>query len=133
MYENGDYKLRPAEKIDILYRLFKGEKISDLIHKLDDHDVIGMQHFIWETAAEFGVICYGKNFTRETITRKMTPTSKYQQQQSCTERAYNCKGTHCIHSNPDCARKKIQGQIDIMVDYYFFDNMKVKNIPINFA
>ena len=116
MYENTDYNLRPAEKIDILYRLFKGEKISDLIDKLDDHGVIGMQIFIWETAAEFGVICRGKNFTRKEITRKMTTTTKYQQQQGCTERTYNCKGTHCIHSNPDCARKKIKGQINVMAD-----------------
>ena len=116
MYKDTDCNLRPAEKVAILFRLFNGKKISDLIDKLNDCAVIGMQIFLWETAAEFGVICYGKNFSRKKITCKMTPTPKYQQQQGCTEQTYYCKGTHCIQSNPDCARKKIKEHINVMAE-----------------
>ncbi len=116
MYKDTDCNLRPAEKVAILFRLFNGKKNSDLIDKLNDCAVIGMQIFLWETAAEFGVICYGKNFSRKKITCKMTPTPKYQQQQECTEQTYYCKGTHCIQSNPDCARKKIKEHINVMAE-----------------
>ena len=116
MYEDNEYSLRPAEKVDILFKLFKGEKIGDLIDKLDNRGVIGMQNFLWETAAEFGVMCRGKNFSRKEITRKMTPTNKYQQKQGCTERIYYCKGTQCIQINPDCAWKKIKEQLNIIAE-----------------
>ena len=57
-----------------------------------------------------------KDFTRKVITRKMTPTPKYQQRQSCNERVYNCKGTQCIHSNSKCARQKIREHVDEMAE-----------------
>ena len=116
MYEDFENDLRPTEKVDILYKLFKGENISELIDKLDNSAVVGMQYFLWETAAEFGIICRGKNFSRKEITRKMTPTAKYQQQQGCSERTYFCKGTHCIHTNPDCARKKIKEHVNVLAE-----------------
>ena len=116
MFDKNEYFLNPSEKVDILCKLFNGEKVGDLIDGFDTRGVIGLQHFLWETAAEFGVICRGRNFSRREITRKMTPTIKYQQKQGCTERTYSCKGTHCIISNPDCARKKIKEQVKIIAE-----------------
>jgi len=116
MYNNNESSLKPAEKVDILCKILKGEKVDHFVDKFDTRGVIGLQHFLWETAAEFGVICRGRNFSRKEITRKMTPTNKYQQKQDCTERAYYCKGTQCIISNPECARKKIKEQINIITE-----------------
>ncbi len=113
MFRNQN-QLRPSEKLDVLYRLFHGQKMSELVDKLDTRRVIGLQKFLWETAAEFGIICHGKNFTRKEITRKMTPTAAYQKKRGCTERVYACKGTSCIETHPECARKKIKEHINIM-------------------
>ena len=116
MSENNEYTLKPTEKLDILYQLFNEQNLSDFVDKLGNNAVVGMQNFMWETAAEFGIICRGKNFTRNDITRKMTQSVKYQQQQGCTEPLFNCKGTECLDLNPACARKKIKEQINIMAD-----------------
>ena len=116
MYENSDYTLDPRQKIEILYRLFNKQNISDYVDRFDTNDVIGLQNFLWETTAEFGILCHGKNFTRKNITRKMTSTVKYQQQQGCSERIFNCKAAECIHSNSECARKKIKEQINVMAE-----------------
>ncbi|MBC8182670.1 hypothetical protein H8E88_16340 [candidate division KSB1 bacterium] len=116
MYDKNECSLRPAEKVNILWKLFKDEKVGDLVDSFDTRGVIGLQNFLWETAAEFGVICRGKNFSSNEITRKMTSTSKYQEKQGCTERAYYCKGTQCILSNPECARKKIKEQVNIIAE-----------------
>lgn len=116
MYGDSDFVLKPSEKMDILYRLSNGEKVGHLIDEMDNQSVIGLQKFIWEKTAEFGIICHRKNFTRKSITRKMTPTPKYQQRQNCNERVYNCKGTQCIHSNSKCARQKIREHVDVMAE-----------------
>jgi len=116
MHDKNECNLKPAEKVDILCKLLKGEKVGDLVDKYDNRGVIGMQNFLWETTAEFGIICRGKNFSRKEITRKMTPTSKYQEKQGCKERTYNCKGTQCILSNPECARKKIKEQVEVFAE-----------------
>ena len=116
MYEKTEETLKPTEKIDIFYKLINGEKISPVLDKFETRSVIGMQRFLWDIAAEFGVISRGKNFSRKEITRKMTSTSKFQQQQACNEKAFNCKGTQCIYTKPDCARQKIKEQVDVLAD-----------------
>jgi hypothetical protein len=106
--------LKLSDRLDILYHVFRGEKISPLIDKLDNLAVTGFQKFVWEKTVEFGIVCRGKNFDRKEVTRNMTPTPIFQRQQRCSKRVYNCKGTQCLHTNPDCARKKIKEHVDVM-------------------
>jgi len=108
--------LKLSDRVDIVYHLFRDEKISFLIDKLDNRAVSGFQKFLWEKTVEFGIVCRGKNFDRKEVTRKMTPTPVFQLQQRCTQSVYNCKGTHCLHINPKCARKKIKEHIDVMAE-----------------
>ena len=108
--------LKISDRVDILYHLFKNQKVSALIDNLDNRSVSGFQKFLWEKTVEFGIVCRGKNFDRKDVTRKMTPTPVFQLQQQCTQSVYNCKGTQCIYSNPKCARKKIKEHVDIMAD-----------------
>lgn len=106
--------LKLGDRVKILYHLFHNQKISELIDDLDNRDVVAFQKYVWEKTVEFGIITRGKNFDRKEVTRKMTPTPNYQRQQGCSERTYYCKGTHCIHSNPNCARKKIKEHVEVM-------------------
>jgi len=108
--------LELSDRMNILYYLLHGEKISPLIDDLDDHHVNGFQNFMWEKTVEFGIACRGKNFDRKEITRKMTPTPVFQLQQRCNLDPYTCKGTQCIFTNPKCARKKIKEHVEIMAE-----------------
>jgi len=108
--------LKVSDRLEIFFQVFHGNKVSLLIDKLDNHAVSDLQKFMWEKTVEFGIICHGKRFERKEITRKMTPTPNYQQQQGCNQRSYYCKGTYCIQLNPNCARKKIKEHIGIMID-----------------
>ncbi|MBN1154085.1 hypothetical protein JXB12_04110 [candidate division KSB1 bacterium] len=105
-----------SQKVHILFLLFHGLKISHLLDELDNSSVIDLQRFIWEKTVEIGIKTHGKNFNRDEITRKMTPSAEYQRLQNCTEPLYYCKGTACINSHPHCARKKIKEHLDIMAD-----------------
>lgn len=116
MFGESNFSLRPGEKLEALYRLFNGEKVEDLIDKLDNRGVIGLQNFLWDITTEFGIISRKKHFTRKELTRKMTPTPQYQKAQGCTERTYYCKATQCIHSNSKCARQKIKEHVRVMAE-----------------
>ncbi len=116
MLETRSSHLKLSKKLEILFYLFHGEKISPLIDNLENHVVIDFQKFMWEKAVEFGIKSRGKNFSRSEITRKMTPTALYQRQYNCPEPQYYCKGTLCIGNHPECARRKIKEHIDIMAE-----------------
>ncbi len=105
-----------SDRVELLYHLFRNEKIGFLIDKLDNHAVSGLQKFLWEKTVEIGIISRGKNFNRKEVTRKMTPTPVFQLRQHCTKNVYNCKGTQCIFTNPKCARKKIKEHVDVMAE-----------------
>ncbi len=106
--------LKLSDRLNIVYHLLCGEKVSPLIDDLDDRSVNGFQNFMWEKTVEFGIVSRGKNFDRKEITRKMTSTPVFQLQQRCTLDSYTCKGTQCIFTNPKCARKKIKEHVEVM-------------------
>ncbi|OQX83796.1 hypothetical protein B6D60_10040 [candidate division KSB1 bacterium 4484_87] len=116
MFTQTTETLRPGDKLDILYRLFQGDDLGQLIDALDNNSVVGLQKFVWETTAEFGIIARRKNFSRREITRKMTPTPQYQKSRGCNQHTYQCKATECIHFNPKCAREKIKEHVKVMAE-----------------
>lgn len=110
--------LKTSKKLEIVYFLLTGKQLSVLIDDLSTREVIELQRFVWDQIVEMGIKVRGNKFDRKEITSKMTPTPKYQRQQNCAERVYYCKATHCIHSNPDCAKKKIKEQLDVMGEVF---------------
>lgn len=108
--------LKTHKKVEILFHLFHGNKLNDLIDSLDNRAVVELQKFMWEKVVEFGIKTRGKNFNRKEVTRKMTPTPVYQKKHSCSKHPYYCKGTHCIKVNPKCAREKITEHVNVMAD-----------------
>ena len=114
MENSKDPELKISTKLQILQRLFKNEEIESIIDKLEIAEVVELQRFIWEKTVEFGIITNGKKFSRTDITRRMVPTSQYQEMKNCKEPSFVCKGTQCIHSNPICAIEKIKSHVTIM-------------------
>lgn len=108
--------LKTHKKVEILFHLFHGDKISSMVDALENRAVVELHKFLWEKTVEFGIKIRGKNFNRKEITRKMTPTAVYQKKHACSEHPYYCKGTHCININPKCAREKIKEHVDVMAE-----------------
>ena len=109
-----DSELKTSKKLEILYRLFLGKSLNTMVDDLSAQEVIELQKFMWERTVEMGIKIRGNRFDRKEITRKMKPTANYQRQQGCNEQIYYCKGTHCIHLHPACARKKIKEHVNVM-------------------
>ncbi|MBN1349373.1 hypothetical protein JXJ21_08185 [candidate division KSB1 bacterium] len=114
----AEYVLKTSKKLEIVYRLFMGKPLHELIDNLSTREVIEFQRFVWDRTVELGIKIRGTRFDRREITRKMIPTPNYQRQQNCNECIYYCKGTHCIHSNPSCARNKIKEHVKVMGEVF---------------
>ncbi len=109
-----DTGLRLVTRVEVISRLFSGEPFDDLVDMLSVDEVVHLQKFVWNKTVEIGLRLKGAAFSRKDITSRMISTPSYQRQQKCSERTYYCKATLCIHSNPDCARNKIKGQLSAM-------------------
>jgi len=106
--------LRLATRVEVIRRLFLGLPFDSLVDGLSVDEVVHLQRFVWNETVEIGLRMRGPRFTRKDITSKMISTPAYQRQQNCSEPAYYCKATLCIHTHPDCARNKIKGQLRAM-------------------
>ncbi|MCR4439839.1 MAG: hypothetical protein QHJ34_10765 [bacterium] len=101
-------------KLLTLHLLFNGRALSPLVDQLDDHQVVALQRFVWDTTVEFGIKAKGKAFSHQDITRRMVPSAVYQKEQGCTEPSFACKASHCIRQHRECARRKLKGQLDVI-------------------
>ncbi|MGQ9560193.1 MAG: hypothetical protein ACUVTG_08515 [Candidatus Oleimicrobiaceae bacterium] len=101
-------------KLLALHLLFSGRPLSALVDQLDDHQVVALQRFVWDTTVEFGIKAQGNAFSHQDITRRMVPSAVYQKEQGCTEPTFTCKASHCIRHHRECARRKLKGQLDVM-------------------
>ncbi len=99
-----------------LHMLFSNRHLSPIIEQLDNDRSVMFQKFVWEKTIEFGIKAKGKDFSRNDITSRMISSEEYQQEQNCSEPLYTCKASSCIHSHPNCARRKIKGQVDVMAE-----------------
>ena len=99
-----------------LHMLFTNHHLSPIIEQLDNEQSVMFQKFIWEKTIEFGIKARGKDFLRNDITSRMISSEDYQIEQNCSEPLYTCKASSCIQSNPNCARRKIKGQVDVMAE-----------------
>ena len=123
--------LKISTKVEILQRLFTHGDVESIIDKLDVHEVVESQRFIWEKTVEFGIKAKGKDFSRTDVTQKMVTSSEYQQLKGCKEPSFVCKGTQCIHSNPVCAIEKIRNHIMVMSEAIReFAGFKVESLKL---
>jgi len=105
-----------SQKANLMVHLLKGWSVDDLIDTYSDAEVVALQKFVWDKTVEMGLRLRGNEFDRHEITEHMIPTPIYQRQQGCSERVYYCKGVLCINSNPNCARTKIKGHVQAMIE-----------------
>jgi hypothetical protein len=124
--------LKTSTKFKTIHAIVNDDKISPIIDELEVPAIIDFHDFVWDLAVEFGIKVRGKKFSRKEITRHMSTTSAYQKRMGCPEKVYYCKGTHCIHTHPDCAKNKIKDHVDIMAQVIrgFIQSEKQKEITL---
>ncbi len=104
-------------RLRVFHDLSEGRPLSSLVDSMpDDEEVVALQRFVWDRTVELGLGSLGDRFSRRDITARMVPTREYLRQNNCTRKIYTCKATQCIRIHPECARRKIKGQLDAMAE-----------------
>ncbi len=107
-------KLRVSQKLEMLTTLFSHKPLRPVLDALADEELVEAHEFLWNKLVEIHYLTQKSEFMREEITRLMTPSAVYQQQQGCDLRLDYCKGVECIWSNPDCAGNKVKNNMEVM-------------------
>jgi len=104
-------------RLRVFHDLTEGRPLSEFVDAIpDDDQVVALQKFVWDRTVELGLESLGDRFSRRDITARMVPTREYLRQNNCTRKVYTCKATQCIRIHPECARRKMKGQLDAMAE-----------------
>lgn len=119
-----------GQKFELLVTILKGYPIRQILDSYDTKQLVEAHQFLWDKMVEIHYMTQDREFVREEVTRKMTPSAVYQRQQGCDLRIDYCKGVECIWSNPICAGNKVKNNMEVMaqtiVEYIL--NSKTQNI-----
>ena len=110
-----DPSLTLSLKLDILYRLLMGYKLSPLMDALTPEEMIKALQFIWEKTLEIGLHIKGSQFSRSNILDHAKVLDRFQKQKHCQESLQKCKGIDCFSEHPECAREKAKFESDALV------------------
>jgi hypothetical protein len=107
-------KLRVSQKLEMLTALFSRKPLRPVLDALTDEELVEAHEFLWNKLVAIHYLTQKSEFIREEVTRLMTPSAVYQQQQGCDLRLDYCKGVECIWSNPGCAGNKVKNHMEVM-------------------
>lgn len=105
--------------------------IEALIQPFTPSQLIELEAFLWDEAMAYAETNLHQKMTREFITSRMEPTANYHRRQMCNEPLIACRANYCIHSNPECASRKLREHIRAIAG--IFDRRTARNASINDA
>lgn len=119
-----------GQKFELLVTILKGYPIRQILDSYDTKQLVEAHQFLWDKMVEIHYMTQDREFVREEVTRKMTPSAVYQRQQGCDLRIDYCKGVECIWSNPICAGNKVKNNMEVMAQTIveYISNSKTQNI-----
>ena len=109
-------------KVDLIKNVYNKEAFDQIIEKANTYELSDIQEFLWDAALYIGKDEQGNSLSRETIIKRMMPTTDYWRSQLCGEPLDTCRGRSCFVSHPICAGNKLKGQIEVIRQ--FFDRRK---------
>jgi hypothetical protein len=116
---------QPAEELTFRLRLeivvtaLAGQPLRPLLERLNAAQLVQAHEFLWSKLVELHYQTQPHEFQREAVTRKMTPSARYQKLQNCDLRLDYCKGVECIWVNPQCAGNKVMSNMEVMAAHIF--------------
>ncbi|RMD86628.1 MAG: hypothetical protein D6813_14710 [Calditrichaeota bacterium] len=119
-----------GQKFELMVTILKGYPIRQILDSYDTKQLVEAHQFLWDKMVEIHYMTQDREFVREEVTRKMTPSAVYQRQQGCDLRIDYCKGVECIWSNPICAGNKVKNNMEVMAQTIveYISNSKTQNI-----
>ena len=105
------------QRLEIMVALLAGRALRPVLDRLTNAQLVQAHNFLWNKLVELHYRTQAREFVREEVTRKMTPSARYQRQQNCDLRLDYCKGVECIWANPVCAGNKVKNNMEAMAGH----------------
>ncbi|NUM80523.1 hypothetical protein HUU42_06915 [bacterium] len=105
--------------------------VETMIQSFTPSQLIELEAFLWDEAMAYAETNLHQKMTREFITSRMEPTANYHRRQMCNEPLIACRANYCIHSNPECASRKLREHIHAIAGV--FDRRNARNASTNEA
>lgn len=106
-------------RLEIIVAALQGRSLRALLERLTTTQLVQAHEFLWSKLVELHYQTQTHEFQREIVTRKMTPSARYQKLQNCDLRLDYCKGVECIAVNPVCAGNKVMNNMEVMAAHIF--------------
>lgn len=117
-------------RLEILVTVLEGQPLRPLLDRLTTTQLVQAHEFLWSKLVELHYQTQPQEFQRETVTRKMVPSARYQKLQNCDLRLDYCKGVECIGVNPHCAGNKVMNNMEVMAAHIYGFLDPGKNDPV---
>lgn len=112
-------------KQKIRKNIFHWKSVEPIVWTLSAEQLVELEVFLWKEAMEHAGNTLEQKLAREYITARMEPTSNYHRRQMCGEPLSACRANYCIHSNPNCASRKLLEHIKAIATV--FDRRTMRN------
>lgn len=119
MHVQQSQELTFRHRLEIIVAVLQGRSVRDFLERLTSTQLIQAHEFLWSKLVELHYQTQTHDFQRETVTRKMVPSARYQKLQNCDLRLDYCKGVECIAVNPACAGNKVMNNMEVMAAHIF--------------
>ena len=106
-------------RLEIIVTVLAGQPLRLFLEGLNATQLVQAHEFLWSKLVELHYQTQPREFQREAVTRKMTPSARYQKLQNCDLRLDYCKGVECIGVNPQCAGNKVMNNMEVMAAHIF--------------
>ena len=107
-------KISDSLKFEIICRMLRGDKISDLIVSLDSEHCQSVQKFVWEKTLEFGIRAKGQRFSQEELLAHLKAISVQTGDRTCRVRFRTLSDLRIELNEEKLSKADIQEQVDLM-------------------
>lgn len=119
MHMQSSEELSFRHRLELIVTVLQGQPVRGFLDGLSATQLVQAHEFLWSKLIELHYQTQSHEFQRETVTRKMVPSARYQKLQNCDLRLDYCKGVECIWVNPQCAGNKVMNNMEVMAAHIF--------------
>lgn len=120
-------KLGVVKRAEILLKLTgqDADAFDDAYKSFSAQQARELRDFLEQQVLHFSKKKDEEAFSLEAVKEKMEPIPNYFYKQDCREPMESCFNETCLASNPGCFKKKIKGQLAVILD--LLDNYIIAN------
>ena len=128
-FQNKIYLFENTVLSKIKLYMLNQNQLDEVLQILTPYQLLGVHQAIWNLAITLFKKLLGENLKDDELSALMPSISDYMRSVGCTYDLEYCLDNSCILTSPNCVRKKLQAQIEVMVSILnrIYDHYQLNN------